>query len=291
MTHSPIDAGTGTGTDSDDAMRAELGAMLPAPAERDLTGDRARTMSAALLREFADPAAAVKPRRRRLVWRVGAPVVVFAVAGATAAAVLIDDSPVRPAFPTQASCTYEYAAAPKLAFAAHIEPGQTPEEACARYWPAIVETARRMNMPGSDGPGAATVPALVTCTWKRGHDLMVMPKPADLGPRDACIALRMGVPDKDATYHGATIEQVRRLAGLVGHSNPGPVCLTVADAHVLAERSLSELGLDDWDIDYTPDPGVDTGLAFVAVDADEGALLIRDRAVPNPACTEGANSR
>jgi hypothetical protein len=277
-------------TDTDAAVRAELGAALPAPAERNLPDDRARAMSAALLREFEDAAvglpttAAAKSRRKRLAWRIGAPVAVLAVAGATAAAVLIDDSPVRPKFPTQASCSYEYTAEPQFAYGAHIEDGQTPEEACARYWPDMTETARRMRLPGSDAPGAATVPVLVACTAERGGDLMVLPKPADRSPQDACIALEMGVPDNDATYHGATIGQVRRLARLVGDYEGSRLCLTVADARALAERSLAEVGISGWDVEYTPEPGVRTGLAFVVTAPDEAAVLIRDLPAPSPAC-------
>ncbi|MYW01425.1 hypothetical protein [Streptomyces sp. SID3343] len=281
---------TNNPTDIDATERAELAALLPAPAERSMPDDRAQAMSAVLLREFegagADRPEAAASRRRRLGWRIGAPVAVFAVAGATAAAVLIDDTPVRPKFPTQASCSWEYTAKPQFLYGAHIEAGQTPEQACARYWPDMTETARRTSLPGSAAPGAATVPVLVACTAKEDGGLMVMPKPADLDAPDACIALEMGVPDNTATYHGATIEQVRRLARLVGGSEASRLCLTVADARVLAERSLTEVGIAGWDIEYTPEPGVTTGLAFVATDPDEGAVLIRDLPAPAPACTE-----
>ncbi|MFJ8745421.1 hypothetical protein ACIRL2_39380 [Embleya sp. NPDC127516] len=287
---------TNNPTDTDAPVRAELGAMFPAPAERSLPHDRARAMSAALLREFegaavGGPATAAKSRRKRLAWRVGAPVAVFAVAGATAAAVLIDDSPVRPKFPTQASCSYEYTAKPKFAYAAHIEAGQTPEEACARYWPDMTETARRMSLPGSDAPDAATVPALVACTAKGSRDLMVVPQPTDRSPQDACIALEMGVPDNDATYHGATIEQVRRLARLVGDHEGSRLCMTVADARALAERSLAEVGIVGWDVEYTREPGVTTGLAFAVADPDAGAVLIRDLVAPGSACTGTQNAK
>ncbi|MGC0423400.1 hypothetical protein [Embleya sp. AB8] len=100
----------------------------------------------------------------------------------------------------------------------------------------------------------------------------------------------MGLPDNDATYHGATIEQVRRLARLVGEHGGSRRCLTVADARALAERSLTEVGIAGWDVEYTPTSGATTGLAFAVTDPDKGAVLIRDAPPSDSACTRTANA-
>ncbi|MET7298554.1 hypothetical protein [Embleya sp. NPDC005575] len=269
----------------DDATIADLAALMPVPAERELPPERALQMRSALDRAFrdandAEAGTAPRPRRRRLIRRIGVPAAVLVVAGATAAAILVDDSPARVSFPEAASCSYEYTKTPKFLYAAHIGPGQTPEAACAVYWDAMTDTART-QLP-ADSPDRTVAhpatPPLVACAQKAGnHDVFVMPQPAGTTPQEACSALGMTRPDESALYGGATVEQVRRLNAMLNGPGLGSTrCMTFAYARARAERALAEVGITTWPIKVGLEPGENPNLAFPVVDADEPAIHLRN---------------
>ncbi|WP_331766889.1 hypothetical protein [Embleya sp. NBC_00896] len=286
-------------TESDDTVTADLAELLPVPAERDVPLGRAVLMRSTLTRAFQEAAAdnggkLPTPRHRKPVWRIGVPIAVFAAVGATAAAMFIDDSPARVSHPAQTSCSYEYTKTPKFLYGVFVGPAQTPEEACLGVWGAMTETARTYLPAGSPERTAphTAPPPLVACAAKsEAHDLWVMPKPDGRTPKDACTALGMTLPDNEARYGGATVEQVRRLGGLLNGPGLGSTrCMTIGDARARAERALAEVGVTNWPVKAGLEPNEDPNLAFPVVVPEETTIYLRNGGMTQH-CAENPTGR
>ncbi|MDI2125757.1 hypothetical protein [Yinghuangia seranimata] len=248
---------------------AELAELLPVPAERDIPVGRGELMKSTLYRTFDEAARGggktPVSRRRRLMWRIGMPVAVLAAAGGTVAAVLIDDSPTQPEIPTAAYCNSTFAKAPeKVLYGVPLGPGQTPEAACAAAWDTLV------SMQG----GPAVAPELMTCVAK--DILWVVPKPADRTVKDACASLGLTLPDYEALYHGATMDQVRRISTLLDSREASPYrCLTADQARAIAEHALAEVGITTWRVEEGFETTRTRGVFPVAVPGD-GVIYLRN---------------
>lgn len=258
---------------------AGLAALLPVPAERDIPASRAALMKATLERAY-DEAVHGEPapmsRRRKLAWRVGAPALVLAAVGGTAAAVLVDDSPAPAKSPQHATCITEFTKTPKFVYLIRVGEGQTPEQACALQWPDMMRTLD--TYPAAERPGpppGSPRPVLVACIDKKnGGGLRVMPQPADRTPQSACQSLDMVLPDTEATYHGATADQVRMIDRMLTDAGPhtGGRCPTIAEMRTAAEDALAAAGVTGWTIDVNPESPA--GAAFAYADPESGRIVV-----------------
>ncbi|GLF99541.1 hypothetical protein [Streptomyces yaizuensis] len=289
------------------AEREELARLVPVPADRDLPGNRHRLFKHYLMNEVQrdlrdlhpDPAQEsarrTRDRRKRLIWRVAVPAAALAAAGGTAAAVMAGGT-APAAAPLTVQCAATLSTEIRDSFATAVRSGESPEQACAKAWPDLVENLR--SHPETADRAARWTPAppdhLVGCTSRNGdRAVIVYPRPTGLTAERACARVGQVRPDDGPVYAGATAEQVRKLAELVddrigdrigdgtdggtggGSIGPGGACAPYSVMRTAVERSLDELGMSRWRID-NQHTGGDGGTVWYDIREATGTVVLRD---------------